>query len=95
MPHYWYLILEITLLKKPKKEIFLDIVKTNWTADFMVNLFTLFHHKMKKVKAALTQCSKTTFANILQEIEALEDVIKVHEAQYETQPSPNNWKDFI
>ncbi|XP_059292365.1 uncharacterized protein LOC132045804 [Lycium ferocissimum] len=73
-----------------KHDSFLDTVKQHWKADFMANPFILFHHKMKKVKAALMAWSKNTYGNIFQEIESLEDVIKVHEEQYEINPSPQN-----
>ncbi|XP_059310994.1 uncharacterized protein LOC132062436 [Lycium ferocissimum] len=65
-------------------------VKTHLEADFMANPFTIFHHILKKVKAALTQWSTSTFGNIFQEIESLEDVVKVHEIQFELQPTPSD-----
>ncbi|XP_060216502.1 uncharacterized protein LOC132643991 [Lycium barbarum] len=43
-------------------------------ADFMVNPFNLFHHKLKKVKNALANWSKITFGNIFLEIETLEKI---------------------
>ncbi|XP_059310186.1 uncharacterized protein LOC132061371 [Lycium ferocissimum] len=33
-----------------KNDSFLDTVRVQWETDFMANPFTLFHHKMKKVK---------------------------------------------
>ncbi|XP_060182976.1 uncharacterized protein LOC132612923 [Lycium barbarum] len=77
-------------IKKPFKflkfwvnnEGFIELIKQNWTADFMANPFILFHHKLKKVKAALVQWSKATFGNIFQEIEALEEVIKAELNRY-------------
>uniref|UniRef100_M1CME8 Uncharacterized protein n=1 Tax=Solanum tuberosum TaxID=4113 RepID=M1CME8_SOLTU len=50
---------------------------------------------MKKVKAALTQCSKTTFGNIVQEIEALEDVIRCMRYSLRHNPPLTTGKDFI
>ncbi|XP_059285183.1 uncharacterized protein LOC132038547 [Lycium ferocissimum] len=70
-----------------KHDTFLTVVKENWKAKFMANPFTLFHHKLKKVKVALNQWSKTTYGNIFQEIETLEDVVKVHEIQFKLQPN--------
>ncbi|XP_060190534.1 uncharacterized protein LOC132619737 [Lycium barbarum] len=58
--------------------------------DFMANSFILFHHKLKNVKVALMQWSKKTFGNIFQEIETLEEVIKVHMIQFEALPTPEN-----
>ncbi|XP_059289518.1 uncharacterized protein LOC132043050 [Lycium ferocissimum] len=47
-------------------------------------------HAPLLIKAALVQWSNDTFGNIFQEIETLEDVIKVHEIQFELQPTPHN-----
>ncbi|XP_060183464.1 uncharacterized protein LOC132613460 [Lycium barbarum] len=73
-----------------KHHTFLDIVRENWDADFMANPFSLFHFKLKKVKAALVIWSKNTFGNIFQQIESLEDIIKAQEVQFELHPSPQN-----
>ncbi|XP_060210622.1 uncharacterized protein LOC132637569 [Lycium barbarum] len=43
-----------------------------------------------EIKASLVQWSSDTFGNIFQEIETLENVIKVHEIQFELQPTPHN-----
>uniref|UniRef100_A0A0V0GZX8 Putative ovule protein n=1 Tax=Solanum chacoense TaxID=4108 RepID=A0A0V0GZX8_SOLCH len=72
------------------EDSFLEVIQNNWNADFEGDPFSLFHHKLKKVKKALTQWSKMTFKNIFQEIATLEEVIKVHEAQFELIPSANN-----
>ncbi|XP_060211804.1 uncharacterized protein LOC132639369 [Lycium barbarum] len=73
-----------------KHHTFLDIVKENWDVDFMANPFSLFHFKLKKIKAALVIWSKNTFGNIFQQIESLEDIIKAQEVQFELHPSPQN-----
>ncbi|XP_060195442.1 uncharacterized protein LOC132624727 [Lycium barbarum] len=65
-----------------KQEGFIELIKQNWTADFLANPFILFHHKLQKVKAALSQWSKATFGNIFQEIEALEEIIKAELNRY-------------
>ncbi|XP_059290702.1 uncharacterized protein LOC132044231 [Lycium ferocissimum] len=72
-----------------KNETFLDLVRTHYTTNFLANPFTPFHFKLKKVKDALVQWSKDTFGNIFQDIETLEEVIKVHEIQFELQLTPN------
>ncbi|XP_059315433.1 uncharacterized protein LOC132066055 [Lycium ferocissimum] len=77
-----------------KQEGFIELIKQNWTADFLANPFILFHHKLKKVKAALAQWSKATFGNIFQEIEALEEIIKVKETQFQNFPTPTNRQEL-
>lgn len=42
---------------------------------------------MKRVKKALVECSKEEFGNIFVQIETLEDVVKVKEAQFEIMPT--------
>ncbi|XP_060177974.1 uncharacterized protein LOC132607911 [Lycium barbarum] len=77
-----------------KHESFLDKVKGFLSVDFVANPFTLFHHKLKTVKACLTQWSKETYGNIYKDIETLEDIIKVHEQQFEMQPTSINRGSF-
>ncbi|XP_055823609.1 uncharacterized protein LOC129892087 [Solanum dulcamara] len=55
---------------------FIEVIRQNWTTNFLANPFILFHHKLKKMKAALAQWSKAIFGNIFQEIEVLEEIIK-------------------
>ncbi|XP_075103633.1 uncharacterized protein LOC142178207 [Nicotiana tabacum] len=62
----------------------------NWAADFHANPFTLFNHKLKKVKKAISIWSKSTYRNIFQKIASLEEVVLVHEAQFELNPSFQN-----
>lgn len=66
-----------------EEETFKEVVKQNWTTDFERDPFSLFHHKLKRVKKALALWSKSTFENIFQEIIILEEVIKVQEIQFE------------
>ncbi|XP_070054360.1 uncharacterized protein [Nicotiana tomentosiformis] len=85
-------------IKKPFKFLnfwtkytsFKVVVAENWTADFHANPFTLFNHKLKKVKKALSIWSKDTYGNIFQKIASLEEVVLVHEAQFELNPSFQN-----
>ncbi|XP_075103573.1 uncharacterized protein LOC142178143 [Nicotiana tabacum] len=67
-----------------------DVVAENWTVDFHANPFTLFNHKLKKVKKALSIWSKDTNGNIFQNIASLEKVVLVYEAQFELNPSFQN-----
>ncbi|XP_070042668.1 uncharacterized protein [Nicotiana tomentosiformis] len=73
-----------------KHETFLDVVKDNWNADFSGNPFILFNYKIKKLKKALTLWSKATYGNIFQKVASLEDLVIVHEIQFELHPTPHN-----
>ncbi|XP_075103588.1 uncharacterized protein LOC142178159 [Nicotiana tabacum] len=85
-------------IKKPFKflnfwtnhESFLNLVKENWEADSMGNPFIIFQSKFKKVKSALAAWSKETFGGIFKQIAALEDVIKVHDIEFELNPTVQN-----
>ncbi|KAH0721975.1 hypothetical protein KY289_005019 [Solanum tuberosum] len=43
-----------------KEESFMKVVKHHWRADFEGDPFMIFHHKLTRIKKALTQWSKTT-----------------------------------
>ncbi|KAH0664940.1 hypothetical protein KY285_026146 [Solanum tuberosum] len=73
-----------------KEESFMEEFKKHWQDDFEGDPFILFHHKLKKVKKALTHWSKAKFGNIFQDIITLEEIIKVHEVQFEIEPSGDN-----
>nr|XP_018622849.1 uncharacterized protein LOC108943378 [Nicotiana tomentosiformis] len=67
-----------------------DYVKENRHADFEANLFILFNHKLKKLKKALSIWIKATYGDIFQNIAILEEVVLVHEAQFEKNPTKQN-----
>ncbi|XP_075108927.1 uncharacterized protein LOC142180759 [Nicotiana tabacum] len=69
---------------------FKDVVKENWTADFSANPYILFNHKLKKLKKALSLWSKATFGDIFQKIASMEEVVMVHEAEFEANPTGMN-----
>ncbi|XP_075099236.1 uncharacterized protein LOC142176074 [Nicotiana tabacum] len=73
-----------------KNETFRSTVAENWKTDSLANPFTLFNSKLKKVKKALSIWSKAIFGNIFQKIASLEEVVLVHEAQFELNPSFQN-----
>lgn len=73
-----------------KHESFKSVVEENWQADFHANPFVLFKHKIKRLKKALTTWSRETYGDILQKISSLEEVIQVHEAQFELNPTLQN-----
>ncbi|XP_019251034.1 PREDICTED: uncharacterized protein LOC109229947 [Nicotiana attenuata] len=73
-----------------KHEAFLDVVKENWQADFHASPFILFNYKMKKLEQALSTWSKATFGDIFKQIASLEEVVKVHETQFELNPTIQN-----
>lgn len=69
---------------------FKEVVKQNWNADFSANPYVLFNHKLKKVKKALSGWSKSTYGDIFQKIASLEEVVIVHEAEFEANPTKQN-----
>ncbi|KAG5601144.1 hypothetical protein H5410_032514 [Solanum commersonii] len=73
-----------------KENSFMEVIRNHWKADFERDPFILFHHKLKRVKRALTQWSKETFGNIFQEIVTLKEIIKIHEIEFEVNPTGGN-----
>ncbi|XP_070034434.1 uncharacterized protein [Nicotiana tomentosiformis] len=73
-----------------KHDTFLDVVKENWTTDFHANPFILFKYKLKKLKKDLSIWSKATYGDIFQQLSSLEEVVKVHETQFEMSPTIQN-----
>ncbi|XP_070021012.1 uncharacterized protein [Nicotiana sylvestris] len=67
-----------------------DVVKENWATDFSANPYILFNHKLKKLKKALSLWSKDTFGDIFQKIASMEEVVMVHEAEFEANPTGMN-----
>ncbi|XP_019257600.1 PREDICTED: uncharacterized protein LOC109235803 [Nicotiana attenuata] len=90
--------LEVVLIRKPfrflnfwtKHDSFKSVVKENWHADFAANPFILFNYKLKKLKKALSTWSKATFGDIFQKLASLEEVVLVHERQFEAVPTQMN-----
>ncbi|XP_070015222.1 uncharacterized protein [Nicotiana sylvestris] len=97
-PMYLKCDIETPPIKKPFKFLnfwvehatFKDVVKENWTADFSANPYILFNHKLKKLKKALSLWSKATFGDIFQKIASMEEVVLVHEAEFEANPTGMN-----
>ncbi|XP_075100741.1 uncharacterized protein LOC107770100 [Nicotiana tabacum] len=97
-PMYLKCDIETPPIKKPFKFLnfwvehatFKDVVKENWTADFSANPYILFNHKLKKLKKALSLWSKATFGDIFQKIASMEEVVMVHEAEFEANPTGMN-----
>ncbi|XP_075077182.1 uncharacterized protein LOC142163928 [Nicotiana tabacum] len=77
-----------------KNETFLDVVKKNWISDIVGNPFISFQQRLKNVKKALAVWSKVTFGDIFKQIAALEDVIKVHEVEFELNPTAQNKQNY-
>ncbi|XP_070025375.1 uncharacterized protein [Nicotiana sylvestris] len=97
-PMYLKCDTETPPIKKPFKflnfwvehDTFKDVVRENWTADFSANPFTIHNHKLKKLKKALLLWSKATFGNIFQKIASVEEVVMIHEAEFEANPTGMN-----
>ncbi|XP_075099007.1 uncharacterized protein LOC142175900 [Nicotiana tabacum] len=77
-----------------KYPTFIDVVKENWQADFAGDPFIIFNHKLKRLKKALSTWSRATYGDIFQKISSLEEVVLVHEAQFERHPTYQNTKFF-
>ncbi|XP_075079960.1 uncharacterized protein LOC107788444 [Nicotiana tabacum] len=73
-----------------KHESFKDLVKENWNADFSANHFCIFNYKLKKLKKALSTWSRATYGDIFQKIASLEEVVLVHERNFEVNPTQMN-----
>ncbi|XP_075087628.1 uncharacterized protein LOC142169637 [Nicotiana tabacum] len=73
-----------------KNNTFKDLVRENYHVNFSANLFIMFNHKLKKLKKALTVWSRATYGDIFQKIASLEEVVMVHEAQFEAFPTQEN-----
>ncbi|XP_075092317.1 uncharacterized protein LOC142172567 [Nicotiana tabacum] len=97
-PMYLKCDIETPPIKKPFKFLnfwvehatFKDVMKENWSADFSANPFILFNQKLKKLKKALSLWSKATFGDIFQKIASMEEVVMVHEAEFEANPTGMN-----
>ncbi|XP_070034714.1 uncharacterized protein [Nicotiana tomentosiformis] len=73
-----------------KHDTFKDVIRENWHADFSANPFILLNFKLKKLKKALSTWSKETYGDIFQKIVSLEEVVMVHERQFEANPTQLN-----
>ncbi|XP_019242361.1 PREDICTED: uncharacterized protein LOC109222455, partial [Nicotiana attenuata] len=90
--------IEVEPIKKPfrflnfwtKHENFKAVVKENWTADVAANPFIMFNHKLKNLKKILSSWSRSTYGDIFQKIASLEEVVLVHEKQFEAVPTQMN-----
>lgn len=50
----------------------------------------MFYHKLKRLKKTLSSWSRATFGDIFQKIASLEEVVLVHEYQFEINPTTEN-----
>ncbi|XP_075109006.1 uncharacterized protein LOC142180816 [Nicotiana tabacum] len=73
-----------------KHSTFKEVVLQNWKADFTGDPFFVFNHKLKKLKKALSLWSRATYGDIFQKIASLEEVVLVHEIQFERFPTVQN-----
>ncbi|XP_019253806.1 PREDICTED: uncharacterized protein LOC109232489 [Nicotiana attenuata] len=90
--------IEAPIIKKPfrflnfwvENESFKEVVRENWKANFSASPYILFNHKLKKLKKALALWSKATFSDIFQKIASMEEVVLVHEIEFEANPTKMN-----
>ncbi|XP_060210656.1 uncharacterized protein LOC132637608 [Lycium barbarum] len=71
-------------------DTFLDFVKQQWETVLSDDVFLSFKLKMKKLKAALSAWSKTTFGDIFKQLVIREDIVKIKEQLFEENPSEEN-----
>ncbi|KAH0705857.1 hypothetical protein KY285_010386 [Solanum tuberosum] len=73
-----------------KHHSFQKTVEDIWKLEAIGSPFIVVQTKMKRVKIALVQRSKTTFGNIFQHVATLEDIVKTKEVQVEINASEEN-----
>ncbi|XP_019234736.1 PREDICTED: uncharacterized protein LOC109215176 [Nicotiana attenuata] len=66
---------------------FKNMVKDNWRVDFVGDPFYIFNQKLKRLKKALSAWSRNTYGDIFQKIASLEEVVIVHETEFERNPT--------
>ncbi|XP_016473129.1 uncharacterized protein LOC107795076 [Nicotiana tabacum] len=73
-----------------KHEIFKDVVRQNWFADFMGDPFLMFKQKLKRVKIALSKLSKLIFEDIFKQLAIRKDIVRIKEMLFEEEPTIDN-----
>ncbi|XP_070035344.1 uncharacterized protein LOC142175819 [Nicotiana tabacum] len=73
-----------------KHATFMDVVRQNWSSDFIGDPFLMFKHKLKKVKAALSKWSRDTYGDIFKQLAILEVIVKVKNMLFEEEPTIEN-----
>ncbi|XP_075091901.1 uncharacterized protein LOC142172043 [Nicotiana tabacum] len=73
-----------------KHDTFMDVVRQNWEADFIGDLFFMFKQNIKRVKAALSKWSREIFGDIFKQLAILEDIVRVKEMLFEEEPTTEN-----
>ncbi|XP_060202667.1 uncharacterized protein LOC132631084 [Lycium barbarum] len=71
-------------------ESFLDVIKENWVESYGSDPFFNFHNKLKKMGRALSKWSRDTYGDIFKQIATLEEVVQVHEQEFEQNPTGLN-----
>ncbi|XP_060202705.1 uncharacterized protein LOC132631119 [Lycium barbarum] len=69
---------------------FKDVVKDNWTCYHGSDPFFIFHSKLKKLSKVLSKWSRDTFGDIFRQIDTLEEVVKIHDQEFEENPTGAN-----
>ncbi|XP_075084826.1 uncharacterized protein LOC107774618 [Nicotiana tabacum] len=73
-----------------KQATFMDVVRQNWEADFIGNLFLMFKQNIKRVKATLSKWSRETFGDTFKQLVILEDIVRVKEMLFEEETTTEN-----
>lgn len=69
---------------------FIDVVRQNWVENESANPFIAFKENIKRVKTALTKWSKNTYGYIFKQLVIREDIVKIKEKLFESDPSAEN-----
>lgn len=59
-------------------------------ANFEGHPFLIFKHKVKNIKKALSKWSRETYGDIFQQLSIREELMKIKEALFESDPFPQN-----
>ncbi|XP_060182430.1 uncharacterized protein LOC132612110 [Lycium barbarum] len=83
----WFGHLEVEHLSKTSSD---HAPLLQWETILTDDVFQSFKLKMKKLKAALSTWSKTTFGDIFNQLVIREDIVKIKEQLFEENPSEEN-----
>ncbi|XP_059289278.1 uncharacterized protein LOC132042777 [Lycium ferocissimum] len=69
---------------------FLSVVSNNWASEVIGNPFILFKQKLKHLKGVLSAWSKEVYGDIFKQLMIREEIVRLKEALFESDPSPIN-----
>ncbi|XP_060177978.1 uncharacterized protein LOC132607915 [Lycium barbarum] len=69
---------------------FVEMVRSNWSGYHGSNPFYIFHSKLKNLSKVLSKWSRDTYGDIFRQIDTLVEVVKIHELEFEENPTGTN-----